>query len=106
MGRPPRRNVSLTAAQLDRLADESGSYRSVVLLLGIGGLRWGEAAALRVGDVDFPRRRISLHRNAVEVNGKFEVGSLKSNKIRTVALPAFVIDALAETAKGKGHDDL
>jgi integrase len=104
--RPPRRNSYLTAAQLQALADEAGRYRSLVLLLGIGGLRWGEAAALRVGDVDFLRRRIGLHRNAVEVNGKFEVGSLKSNKNRTVALPAFVIDALAETAKGKGRDDL
>jgi integrase len=103
--RPPLRYVYLTAAQLDRLADESGRYRSLVLL-GVGGLRWGEAAALRVGDVDFLRRRIRLHRNAVEVNGKFAVGSLKNNKNRTVALPAFVIDSLAETAKGKSRDDL
>ena len=61
----PRRNVYLTADQLQRLADESGEYRSLVLLLGVGGLRWGEAAALTVADVDFLRRRIELHRNAV-----------------------------------------
>lgn len=96
----------LTAAQLDRLASESGRYRSLVLLLGVGGLRWGEAAALRVGDVDFLRRRVGLHRNAVEVNGTFAVGSLKSNKNRTLALPAFVVDAIAETARGKGRDEL
>jgi integrase len=104
--RPPRRNVYLTAGQLDRLAHESGRYRSLVLLLGVGGLRWGEAAALRVSDIDFLRRRIALHRNAVEVDGKFAVGSLKNNKNRTVALPAFVIDALAETANGKSRDEL
>jgi integrase len=104
--RAPHRNVYLTAAQLDRLANEAGRYRSLVLLLGVGGVRWGEAAALRVGDVDFLRRRIGLHRNAVEVNGKFAVGSLKNNKNRTVALPEFVIDALAETAQGKSRDDL
>ena len=46
--RAPRHNVYLTASQLNRLADESGRYRSLVLLLGVGGLRWGEAAALRV----------------------------------------------------------
>ncbi|HUO37758.1 MAG TPA: hypothetical protein VMU34_07940 [Mycobacterium sp.] len=56
-----------------------------------------------MSDVDFLRRRVNLHRNAVEVNGKFAVGSLKSNKNRTVALPGFVIDALAETARGKGR---
>jgi integrase len=104
--RPPRRNVYLTANQLDKLADESGRYRSLVLLLGVGGLRWGEAAALRVGDVDFLRRRIELHRNAVQVGTKIIVGTLKGNKNRWVVLPEFVIDALAETAKGKGRDDL
>jgi integrase len=104
--RAPRRNVYLSANQLDRLADESGRYRSLVLLLGIGGLRWGEAIALRVSDVDFLRRRVHLHRNAVQVGGEFAVGSLKNNKNRTVVLPAFVVDALAETAKGKDRDEL
>ena len=102
----PRRNVYLTAEQLERLADESGRYRSLVLLLGVGGLRWGEAAALRVCDVDFLRRRVELHRNAVEVGARFEVGTLKSNKNRAVVLPAFVMDALAQTAAGKERDEL
>jgi len=87
-------------------ADESGRYRSLVLLLGEGGLRWGEAAALRVGDVNFLRRRIELHRNAVQVGTRVVIGTLKSNENRTVVLPRFVIDALAETAKGKGREDL
>ena len=105
--RPPRRNVYLSVGQLHRLADESGRrYRSLVLLLGVGGLRWGEAAALRVSDIDFLRRRCELHRNAVKVGRAFAVGSLKSNKSRTVALPTVVIDALAETAEGKSRDDL
>jgi integrase len=91
---------------LHRLAAESGRYRSLVLLLGVGGLRWGEAAALRVSDVDFLRRRIDLHRNAVQVGNKVIVGTLKSNKNRTVVLPEFVLDALAETAKGKRRDEL
>ena len=104
--RAPRRNVYLTVPQLERLAGEAGRYRPLVLLLGIGGLRWGEAAALRVGDIDFLRRRIGLHRNAVQVGSKVVVGTLKSNKNRTVVLPDFVIDALAETVKGKGREDL
>ena len=103
--RPPRRNVYLTASQLDRLADESRHYRSLVLLLGVG-LRWGEAAALRVGDIDFLRRRIELHRNAVHVGTTVVVGTLKSNENRTIVVPKFVIDALAETANGNGRDDL
>lgn len=59
-----------------------GRYRSLVLVLGVGGLRWGEAAALRVGDVNFLRRRIELHRNAVQVGTRIVVGTLKSNENR------------------------
>lgn len=95
-----------SAAQLGRLADESGRYRSLVLLLGIGGLRWGEAAALRVSDIDFLRRQIHLHTNAVTVGSRTHLGTLKSNKNRTVALPQFVIDAIAQTVEGMGRDDL
>ena len=106
---PPKaspRHVYLTAEQLDRLAEESGRYKSLVLLLGVGGLRWGEAAALRVADVDFLRRRVQLHRNAVMVSDRVIVGTLKNHKNRTVAVPQFVIDALAETARGKARDEL
>ena len=77
-----------------------------VLLLGVGGLRWGEAIALRVADVDFLRRRIELHRNAVYVDGEFIVGTPQDNKSRTVVVPQFVTDALASTAHGKGREDL
>lgn len=101
-----RNHVYLTAQQLHTLADEAGRYRGLVLLLGTVGLRWGEAAALRVSDVDFLRRRITLHRNAVKVGGQICVGTLKTNKSRTVALPAFVADAVAVACEGKNRDDL
>jgi integrase len=105
--RTKQRHVYLTAAQLGALADQCGRYRSLVLLLGIGGLRWGEAAALTVADVDYLRRRVHLHRNAVTVGGTtVKMGTLKTHESRTVALPEFVIDALAATAAGKRRDDL
>ena len=104
--RPPRRNVYLTRDQLDALATEAGRYRSLVLLLGTVGLRWGEAAALRVSDIDFLKRRVHLHRNAVTVGKQTWLGTLKSGKSRTVALPQFVADALAVTCEGKGRDEL
>lgn len=71
--RPPPHNVYLNAEQLQRLADESGRYKSLVLALGVGGLRLGEAAALLVSDIDFLRRRVELRRNAVKVGGEFVV---------------------------------
>jgi integrase len=104
---PPRRNTYLTADQLQRLADESGPrYKSLVLAMGIGGFRLGEAAALRPSDIDFLRRRVELRRNAVKVGNTFQVGSLKSHKNRSVALPAFVIDEIARTCQGKDRDEL
>jgi integrase len=99
-------NVYLTAEQLHALAGESGRYGSLVLLLGTVGLRWGEAAALRVSDVDFLRRRIALHENAVAVGGRTHVGTLNRGRSRSVALPAFVVDELAATCTGKDRDEL
>jgi integrase len=104
--RAKRRNVYLTAEQLRALALESGRYGSLVLLLGTTGLRWGEAAALRVSDVNFLRRRIVLHENAVTVGRKVYVGTLKSGHHRTVALSGFVVDELARTCEGTDRDEL
>ena len=104
--RSRRPNVYLTPEQLRRLAVDSGRYGSLVLLLGTVGLRWGEAAALRVRDVDFLRRRLVLHENAVAVGGRTHVGTLKTGHSRSVALPAFVVDELAATCAGKDRDDL
>lgn len=104
--RGKRKNIYLTAEQLHALAVESGRYGSLVLLLGTAGLRWGEAAALRVSDVDFLRRRIALHENAVTVGRRVHVGTLKSGHHRTVALSGFVVDELAATCEGKGRGEL
>lgn len=104
--RTRRQNIYLSAAQLRALAMEAGRYGSLVLLLGTAGLRWGEAAALRPADIDFLRRRVVLHRNAVTVGRRTHVGTLKSGHSRTVALAPFVVDELAVTCEGKGRDDL
>jgi integrase len=101
-----RKNVYLSAEQLQALAVESGRYGSLVLLLGTGGLRWGEAAALRVGDIDFLKRKVVLHENAVTVGSEVHLGTLKCGKDRTVVLPKFVVEEIAKTCRGKSHGDL
>jgi integrase len=103
--RPQRKHIYLTRDQLDRLADESGRYCSLVLLLGLSGLRWGEAAALRVGDIDL-RGRVSITRNAATIGGRTVVGTLKTGRSRTVTLPDFVAEALSRTCRGKGLGEL
>lgn len=104
--RSKRKNVYLSAEQLQALAVESGRYRSLALLLGTAGLRWGEAAALRVGDIDFLKRKVVLHENAVTVGADVHLGTLKSGKDRTVVLPKFVVEELAKTCRGKQHGEL
>jgi integrase len=54
--------VYLTHEQLHALAAAAGHWRIFVLLLGYTGLRWGEATALRVCDIDLDRRWIDVRR--------------------------------------------
>lgn len=106
----PRRvkkpNAYLTHAQVHQLATESGRYKSLILLLSYTGLRWGEVAGLKVSDIDFLRRRVTVHQNAVQVGTETVVGTLKSHKHRSVPLPVFVANELSKTCRGKDRDDL
>jgi len=56
----PCRDVTLRPGAA--LADAAGPYRTFVLTLAYTGLRWGEATALRVRDVDLDRRRLDVRR--------------------------------------------
>lgn len=44
-----------------------GEHRALVLLLGFTGLRFGEAAALTVGDIDLEHGRVRVHRSVTGV---------------------------------------
>jgi integrase len=57
----------LTHEQLHRVAVASGRLRTLVFVLGYCGLRFGEAAALRVADVDVSARRIRVRRSITYV---------------------------------------
>jgi integrase len=69
-----RRHVYLSAEDVHRLAEESGEHRALVLVLAYCGIRWGEAIGLRVRDVQFLRRRLTVHENAVQLGVKRAVG--------------------------------
>ena len=86
--RPKRRDyVYLTHAQVLALAAEAGRGRLLILLLAYTGLRWGEATALRVCDIDFDRRRVDVRRAFSDVGGRVILGTPKSHQSRTVPLP-------------------
>jgi len=102
----PKRHVYLTEEDVCRLAEESGRHADLVLTLAFVGVRWGEAIALTVADVEFLKRRISVHRNAVQVGQDFEVGQTKGKENRTVPVAASVLSRLAARCEGKGANDL
>ncbi|MDT5356883.1 MAG: hypothetical protein QOJ56_5415 [Mycobacterium sp.] len=72
-----KRRVYLSADDVRRLADESGPHRALALVLAYTGIRWGEAVAPRVRDVEFLRRRLSVSENAVQLGVNHAVGVTK-----------------------------
>jgi len=92
--RPSR---SLTVPEVQALAGKVPSrYRALVLTLAFGGLRFGEATALRRRDVSADGVTVTVTRSVRRVGGAWLVGPPKTEAgVRTVALPAFVAAALA-----------
>jgi integrase len=81
-------------------------YRALVLVLAFCGLRWGEAAALRVKRVDLMRRRITVAESMTEVRGRLTWGTPKSHQTRSVPVPKFLAELLTDLIAGKARDDL
>jgi integrase len=98
--------VFLTHEQLCGLAADAGPWRVFVLLLGYTGLRWGEATALRVCDIDLARRRIDVRRAFSDVGGRVVLGSPKSHQSRTVPVPRFLAREIGSLITSKTADDL
>jgi len=118
IGRNPARGVELpaqaaraeqrylTAQQVDDLASSvpTLSDRSLILTLAYGGLRWGEAVALRRGRVDVLRRRLSIAEAATEVSGRLVFGEPKTHRRRYVHLPRFVAEEVAQHLEDRPTD--
>lgn len=100
------RHGYLTHQEVLQLAQNSGSRALLVLTLAYTGIRWGEAAALRVEDIDVARGRLHVHTNAVEVHGTIHVGTTKSHKGRLVAVPRFLLERLVADTRKLERTDL
>lgn len=102
----PKRKIFLTHEQVAAMADAAGDKAPLVLVLAYCGLRWGEAIGLRISDLDLLRRRIIVSRNAVEVGAQVIVGTTKSSKGRSIPIPRFLVDDLAQLCEGKDRHEL
>lgn len=101
-----RRHIYLSADDVHRLAAESGDHRPLVYVLAFCGLRWGEAIALRVSDVEFLKRRLVVADNAVQLGVDHAVGQTKGRKVRSVPVPSFVLDEISPLCADKAPGDL
>src|SRR3954453_20392437 len=97
--RPSR---ALTAAEALQLAEQLGRdrrtarYRALLLLLAFGGLRFGEATALRRSDV-LHGGRLRVERSVRRIGDRWVVGEPKTDAgHRTVTLPAAIAAVLEE----------
>jgi len=96
---PRRERPTLDAEQLERLASAvPDRYAALVLVAGVVGLRWGEAVGLRIADIDFLRRSLTVEQTVEEVSGHVRiVAATKTDASRRrFALPPFLVERLAE----------
>lgn len=94
-------NVYLSHDDVFRLAALS-NRPELVLTLAYTGIRWGEAAGLQVKHVNFERRRLSIERNLVIVQGgQVDETTPKNGKARSVPFPAFLEPYLRQMCAAK-----
>jgi integrase len=83
-------------AELRELADCAGQYRTMILILGLCGLRIGECSALRVRSVDLLRRRLRVSESVSDVGGHQIFSSTKTHQSRDVPVPQLLVDQVAD----------
>ncbi|HVE45335.1 MAG TPA: tyrosine-type recombinase/integrase [Acidimicrobiales bacterium] len=94
--RLPRREMEFyDAEQVERLASAAASpYGTLIHVLAYGGLRFGEAAALRRGACDLDRGRLIVRESLADVRGQLHFGSTKTHQRREIVLPTFLVELM------------
>ncbi|CAN5679875.1 hypothetical protein BH24ACT26_BH24ACT26_16790 [soil metagenome] len=97
-GKEPRRDQHpLTFEQVHAVANTvPDRYRALIYVLAYGGLRWGEAAALRRSCCNLLRNRLDVRESVAELGGGLHYGSPKTHQARTVVIPEPVKAILSE----------
>lgn len=95
----------LTVKQSEAVATSMELYSALIRVFCYCGLRWGEATALRVQDVDLDRRRLNVVKAFTSVGGKRVEKDTKSHENRSVPYPAVLDEALKELVDGRRPDE-
>ncbi len=81
---------------VDALVDAlEAPYDLLTAVMGVCGLRWGEAVALRRCHADLLRRRLRVEESLAEVSGHFMWGPTKSHARRSVPLSPGLIAGIS-----------
>ena len=80
-------------------------YVTLILFLAYTGLRFGEAAALTVQDVDFLRRQAHVRQQVSESKGGLSWTPTKGKQRRHVPIPRFLMEPLSVQVSGKKRTD-
>lgn len=99
------RQALLDHAEVEALADAAGDHGTTLRFLAYTGLRFGELAALRVGQLNLDTRRARIVEAVAEVHGEAVFGSPKNHQARTVPIPRFLVPELADLVRGQAPDD-
>jgi len=98
---PPR---FLSGEELGRLVAAAGPHGDEIALLAVTGLRFGEFAALRVGDFDERRRRLMIRASVSVVGSSMVWTTPKTHRTREVSVPPSLVPALLSRALGRPAD--
>jgi integrase len=99
--------VFLTYQQADALLAAAGEEWATLLeVLTFTGIRWGEASALRVGDVLLQERRLWVAGAYTKVKGQLVRSDTKNHERRKVPLLPSVATDLGVLIKGRKADEL
>lgn len=103
---PDTEMLFLSAEEVERLAAAIREpYGTLVYVLAYGGIRWGEAAAVRRKRCQLLRSRIEVAESMSEARGQLHFGPTKTYRTRLVVVPGFLRDLLAEHLARRVEDD-
>lgn len=89
------------AALAANIATPSGT---LINTLAYTGIRFGEAAALRRSSVDLSGSRLHITSSLAEVGGNLHLGEPKTKRHRTVVVPQFLTEQLADYVATQSAD--
>lgn len=101
-----REHRLLSPAQFDALSSTMpASCRPLVYLGGVLGMRWSEIGGLRVRNLDFFSKTVSVELTVAEVSGRLITAGPKTRSgRRTITVSAFIMTMLSEHLTRRGVD--